>query len=299
MRPLWIAVWVVGTAIAWAQQPTPRQMPENVAIFAVRHDEKGFSIDPVVLVHYGDDQKFKTIPALNHPLPSGDWTKADFDKIEHSLYKPLSPVSIFLGGQKIGTGIVLGSNIEGRDGGCVDLSATISYSGKITPRLAANTSSEIPGHASTLRTATPTEELELSQLAQQWLVDYGLDRQLVPQGHLSASVSTELRKDFGRAIIGRFDVTSNKAIYRLFVVAESDGDRRRLTLSNLEVQNDLEDGTDKTEREYVDQLDIDNDASDEIITSATHYESWSYDIWKFDVKHKTWRHAFSGTGGGC
>src|SRR5882672_905750 len=119
-----------------SQGNPPTRMPEDVAIFAVGHEGKSFSIDPVVIVHYGGDQRFRTVPALNSPLPSRDWTEADFDKIENSYYKP-------------GTATVLSSNIEGRDGGCVDLSAVIKYSSNGKPLLAASTTSEIADHAST------------------------------------------------------------------------------------------------------------------------------------------------------
>jgi len=281
----------------WAQDAAPTRMPEDVAIFAVRHG-KDLSIDPVVLVYYGE-QRFKTVPSLNPPLPSRDRTEADFDKLETSLYKPGTQVSVFSGGEKLGTATVVNSNIVGREGGCVVLSATISYPGPKTPLLASNTASEIPGHASTRRNALPAEVSTLRQLAKQWLIDYGLDGSLVQQGRMVHVVSTELRKGVGRAIVGRFDVTSKKAIFRLLAVAEKDQGRYRLTLTDLEVQRDLEDGTDKAERQYVDQLDIDNDGADEIITSATHYESWSYAVWKFYAKQNGWRRKFAGSGGGC
>ena len=299
-RGIVFLIFTIFTApFVLAQQVVQKRMPEDVAIFAVQKNGDSFSVDPVVIVHYGPDQRFKTIPALNTPLPSNGGTEEDFDNLEKTLYKPGTSLSVFSGGMKLGTAAVNNSNIEGRDGGCLDLSATITYQGTGTPRLAANTSAEIPGHRSSRRKATTAEASTLRHLAEQWLVDYGIDRNLIRQGTLASVVSTELRPGIGRAIIGRLDVKSKKAIYRLFAVAEPDGSRPRLTLSNLEIQNDLEDGTDKTERVYVDQLDINNDGQDEIITSTTHYESWNYDVWDFDPNHKVWGHKFRGTGGGC
>jgi hypothetical protein len=112
-------------------------------------------------------------------------------------------------------------------------------------------------------------------------------------------ISTELRRNSGRALIGRFDVMSKRAIHRLFVIAEPNRGQYRLTLADLEIQHDVEDGVDKTERDYVDQLDINNDGVDEVITSAAHYESWSYTVWEFDAKQNVWRSAYEGLGGGC
>jgi hypothetical protein len=294
-----LLVLLMGAGVALPQSMPRVRMPEDVAIFAVRDHRKSISIDPIVIVHYGSDQRFTTIPALNPPLPTDHWTDADFDKIENSFYKPGIMVSVFSGGEWLGEGAVLGSNIEGREGGCINLAATITYSGPGKPTLAANTTSEIPEHASTRRAATPEEISTLRRLAIEWLTEYGLDKQLLERGRMADVVSTVLRTDAGRALIGRFDVESKLAIHRLFAIAEQDGEHYKLSLANLEIQHDVEDGVDKTELEYIDQLDINNDEVDEVIASAAHYEGWSYAVWKFDAKQKNWRKAFSGSGGGC
>ena len=276
-------------------------MPEDVAVFTVRHDGKSFSVDPVVIVHYGGDQKYTVVPALNSPLPLQDWTMEDFDKLENSYYKPKPSLTAFSGGERVGTMTVLGSDIQGRDGGCIDLSATVSYQGVKEPILATTTKGEIPGHSSSRRAATVPEISILKSLAVKWFLDYGLDRQVVLRGHMQHVSSTRLRPDHGRALIGRFDVISKLAIHRLFAIAETDQGRYHLTLANLEIQHDIGDGTDKTEREFLDQLDIDNDGADEIITIATHYESYEYDIWKFyeNQADNVWRPHYHGIGGGC
>ena len=179
MKILTLAWLLLAPTAVPAQGNPPTRMPEDVAIFAVGHEGKTSSIDPVVIVHYGADQRFRTIPALNSPLPSRDWTEADFNKIENSFYRPGTLVSVFSGGEKLGTATVFSSNIEGRDVGCIDLSAVVTtYGGSRKPLLAASTTSEIPGHASTRRAATPAETAILRRLAIQWLIDYGLDKQL-------------------------------------------------------------------------------------------------------------------------
>jgi hypothetical protein len=280
------------------QSVQPARMPEEVAVFAVRRDAQSLSIDPVVIVHYGVDQRFKTIPSLDPPIPWQNWTNADLDRVEKAFYKPGSGVSVFSGGEKLGTATVRSSKIEGRDGGCVDLSAVVSYRAATPPLLATNTMVEIPGHGSKRRPATSAETALIRQLARQWLIDHGLDKPLLQQGAMGPVTSTELRKDGGRALIGRFDVKSEHAIHRLFAIAEQGGARYHLTLANLEIQHD-EDGSDKTEREYLDQLDINNDGLDEVVSSATHFESWSYTIWQFDGRHGVWQERYTGGGGGC
>jgi len=270
-------------------------MPEDVAVFAVSEHRQILWIDPVVIVHYGRNQRGRTIPAFNSPVPR-ECTEAQLERVENWLYKPGTLVSVFAGGEKLGSAAVHSSNIK--DSGCVDLSAKISYGGTGKPRLATNTGSEIPGHVSTRRAATPAEASILRQLALEWLIDYGLDKQLLQRGRLGPVISTVLRNDAGRALAGRFDVTSKHAIHRLFAIAEQNQGRYELTLANLQIQRDVQDGTDITEREYVDQLDLDNDGLDEVVTSETHYESWSYTIWRFNTSHKVWQHAYTGGGGG-
>lgn len=305
MREIALLVLILVASPALTQSNAPVRMPENVGIFAVSYHERSasqeqsISIDPIVIVHYGTDQRNKVVPGLGSTLPTGDWTDANFDKIEKEFYKAGTAVSVFSGGEKLGSATIRGSNIEGRDGGCVNLAATIAYSGAGRPRLAASTVSEISGHAATRRAATAEETATLRRLAVKWFTDYGLAKQLLDHGQTGEVISTVLRPNAGRAIIGRFDVTSKLAIHRLFAIAEQSQGQYSLTLADLEIQHDVEDGVDRAEREYVDQLDINNDGVDEVITSASHYEGWSYAIWEFYANYKGWRKKFSGAGGGC
>src|SRR5215470_6092521 len=118
MRLASITLFGCVAATLWAQDAKLKRMPEEVAIFVVQHQSDSFYIEPVVLVHYGEDQRFKTRPALDSPLPN-NITKTDLDKIASSLYKPGTPLSVFAGGQKLGTATVLRSNVQDTDG-CVD-----------------------------------------------------------------------------------------------------------------------------------------------------------------------------------
>lgn len=49
-----------------------------------------------------------------------------------------------------------------------------------------------------------------------------------------------------------------------------------LYLSSWRSQITPSEGSDKTDCQYIDQLDIDNDGGDEVITKQTHYESFDY-----------------------
>jgi len=248
-----VLLLAVTTASAQSAPASPMPLPEEVAIFAVRQDGAGqsLSIVPVVIVHYGSQEQGKVVPSLNQPVPQRA-TAEDFARFEKSFYQPGSNLSVFSGGSRLGVAKLTSSNVSFlEDGEGSVLSAAVSYHGAGNPRLAANTTSQIPGHLSTRRAATPAEKSTLLRLAKQWLIEYGLDRRLLERGTLGEVISTELRKGVGQALIGRFDVKSQRAIHRLFAIAEPDGGSYHLTLADLDVQPASSD--EHMERTFVDQ----------------------------------------------
>jgi hypothetical protein len=206
---------------------------------------------------------------------------------------------MFSGGERIGVASIQSSSIEGKDGGCVTLTATVPWKASSRPLLATSALTEILSHSVQRRPATASEIATLRRLAIAWLAEYGLDKQLLSSGSMGSVTSTILRQDAGRALIGRFDVISKRSIHRLFAVAERVADEYALTLTDLNVQQGIEDEKDKVEQELLDQLDIDNDGHDEVITSVLHHEGWSYTIWRFNRKDGVWFASYTGGGGGC
>jgi hypothetical protein len=292
---------VVLTCMTARPQPTLRRMPEDVAVFAVCLNGQSTSVNPIVVVHYGTDQRFKTVPSLNPPIQSRDDQSrddgsTDYAAFERVFYKPGSSMSLFAGGERVGSATVRSSKLTGGDGSCVDLSASITHESSSTPFLSTNTNQEIAGHSSKRRAANVSEVEILRRLSIRWLSEYGLSKPVLLTGTMGPVVSTVLRGGGNRALIGRFDVKSERAIHRLFVVAEQDRDRYRPTLTALDVQQDLEYGKDEADLRYIDQLDIDNDGIDELICSVTLYENSVYEIWRFDPNLRTWYRAYSG---GC
>lgn len=266
-------------------------MPDDVAVFSVERSAGSLVIDPIVVVHYGSDQQFKTIPALNDPS-----TFRAFDK---TFYISQRKVTVFRGGEKLGGASVKRIDLENEPDGCSVHSAEASYNGPLTPLLASSADAGIPGHPDKRRAGSAVEVETLRRLAIEWLRDYGLDRQLIEQGRMGPVISTPLRTGHGPALIGRFDVRSKLAIHRLFAIAEEDGGGYALTLAGFSVQRDLEDGKDRDESEHIDQLDIDNDGADEVVTKSLGYEGWTYTIWKYYPKGKQWSVAYTGGGAGC
>ena len=142
----------------------PGQMPEKVAIFAIESDEQTRIVDPIVIVEYGHYQAGRVIPSLNEPL-SDDYTESDLKETENYLYKSGKPISVFWGGEKLGTATFRGYDSENKDKCDGDLSTEIIYNSTGNPSLASNTESEIPGHVSTRHIATSGETSILRDLA--------------------------------------------------------------------------------------------------------------------------------------
>jgi len=278
------------------QSSSPTRMPDEVAVFAIQQDGESFVIDPIVVVHYGADQQFKVVPSLNAPTQPNS-IDVDHETFAGTFYKPGSALSLFSGGEKIGTATVRSAVPgTGENGGCINLGATISLNSS-TPRplLATNTISEIPGHRSTRRPALASEVAIIRKLGRQWLAENGLSSRLLKRGTTGPVTSTQLRAGGGHAIIGRFDVQSKRAVHRLFAVAEQHGNRYQLTLAILNTQQDLDAEKDKLEIEYLDQLDVDNDGIDEFITTEHGYEGWGYTIWRFYAPQQGWSESHRGS----
>jgi hypothetical protein len=257
---------------------------QSVVLFSVARDTNGISIDPVVL-----------LPSMTNPA-SPNATEADYKRFELAHYKRGSRLTIYSGAERAGAASVRESEVIGEEGGCRILSARISYNGH-TPALAVSGNPAIRGHKSKRRAATAAEAASLKRLAIDWLREAGLDAALLQQGRLGPVVSTEMRP--GRhALIGRFDVESKSSIHRLFAIAEHNGQQYRLTLADV-AKDEVELDKDELEREYVDQLDLDGDGQDEIVTRNLHYEVWDYSVWRLDPRTGSWTSIYNGGGGGC
>ena len=97
----WKTLAILGCLTVQAYAQVAR-MPEDVAVFAIDQQENAAILVPIVVVHYGADQQFKVVPALEKVIgtSSGD---EDVEVFKQKFYQPGSEVSLFLGGQKTGS----------------------------------------------------------------------------------------------------------------------------------------------------------------------------------------------------
>jgi hypothetical protein len=170
-----------GLVWFWPAPPQPARPPVDVTVYAVSPGEdKSVTLHPIVIVHRRADQRYR----MDYPDLPVEAAKEELQKYEDALIKSGSPVSLFLGGNKLATAAMRGNPAIGEPGSCFVLSGQASYSATAQPLLAVSTE-EIPGHASSRRPGTAAEGTILKNLASQWLADYGLDKALLRKGVLA------------------------------------------------------------------------------------------------------------------
>jgi hypothetical protein len=276
----------------------------DAVLFTVESDKGSLSVQPIAVLSFNDGQNRGALPKLHEPIPlepDGQTTEEEINKaVDAAAEKYMRAgrvVAVFAGGQRLGTATIGESVTPG--GGCMVLDAPISlsYSGSSQPFLA-STADRLVGHPSSRRRATFAERTVLKELARQWFRGYGLSARAASGAISESIISSTVRPGAGRALIGRFDLDQGELTYHLFAVAESDGRHHTLRLAELSLEHNLS-GKDTMEREYIDQLDLNNDGSDEFVTRNFYYENWKYTVFSYDTRRKTWRTIFDGGRGGC
>ena len=106
--------------------------------------------------------------------------------------------------------------------------------------------------------------------------------------------ATDLTGDGVIELIGNFEVGDKYTPHTLFLIAAKQDDtyQAELTWYHHAVEE-----ADYEARSFVDQLDLDGDGIDEVISAGHYYEGGDYQIYK---KQKgQWQVIYQGGGGGC
>lgn len=275
-------------------------MPSRAAgpriIFAVWPIEKGKQpeapiLDSIVLL---EGSNFKN--PMNYLNEEQSRAQASYDAFVKDYLQPGQKYRMLFGGSGRGT-ITVG---EPAGITCESLSATIkapvpSVNGQRA--LAASSIEEFGLHPNWRTPATTEQRAEFLKLAADLLAKHGrpnVGPGLIKVDNLRATKLGIKRAD---ALIGSISVKEKSAIHNLFLVAEQQDAQWRVILSTYHVGQDVEDGTDIVVESFVDQLDLDNDGIDEIVTISGYYESLDYTIYK--EQNRIWQKVYRGGGGGC
>jgi hypothetical protein len=275
-----------------AQQQVPSQ---STIIFVVTPAEKGKeppspTIDPLVVIEGAALKK-----PLEYSYDNQKESDAKFGEFEKSYYRPGRTYPLLMGGSAAGVLTVekpiyfsCSSNMA-----AVKLPVVIP---EHEMALAATSSQGLGLHAKWRRHATPEQRAVFLKLAAIYLQQDGVAEAPIPAMKIDSLDATKWRADGPDSLIGNLTLKNASGIHHVFLVATKTGDNYSMALTSHHVARD-EDDASMTEESFVDQLDLDNDGVDEIVTIFTYYESWDYAIYK--LLNGSWQKVYQGGGGGC
>lgn len=235
----------------------------------------------------------------SHIRSLGDLNKlpdAFFDRFEKNYYAPGRTFPLLLGGSNPGQ-----ITIQRAVGiSCVSLDATAKLPISLPDPQMALVATSIGGlglHENWRKPPTPGQRSEFLQLSAAFLRRKPLSTFAPSDLTIESLYSTKLGSKEPDSLIGSVTLTQKTAISHLLLAATSSGSRYKILLASFHSGDDVEDHTDDVSEQFVDQLDIDNDGVDEILTLVGYYESWDYIVYK--RVNGAYRKIYEGGGGGC
>ena len=97
-----------------------------------------------------------------------------------------------------------------------------------------------------------------------------------------------------RLLVGSYERKTKEKIERLFLIARHEGDQLIPLGSSSHEQTDLTSATDQEIETFFDQVDVDGDGVDELVTTVTRYEDYSFVVYKW--QSGKWIKVFEGGG---
>jgi hypothetical protein len=296
------AAKIVGLAIVafvlhlGATAPRPQSVPTRKMLFAVWPGQKGKQpdspiIDPVAVITQSGFEE-----PLNYGKAEGKEAEAMYDSFEKTYLPSGQKYPLLFGGSQIG--IV---EIQAAVGiSCESLTATVKQSAPIPNAQRALAITSVQGlglHTNWRQANTSEQRSEFLNAAASYLAKQGVTGVLPSAIKLRNLRLTKLRADGPNALVGSITVKNETTAHNLFLVIEQEGTTWRVAMASYHIAKDLADYVDVVEEDFVDQLDLEGDGVDEIVTISFYYESWDFAIYK--KNGDKWEKAYSGGGGGC
>jgi len=283
---LLICVSLLFSTLIPAFSGTPSDAPLNeVVLWAVwppkTKREPKPTVDTIVVLKNG---KFES-PEDNDAIAN-----------EHRIGQELH---LFFGGQAVGTARVLGPADQGCSGSMGEVDLSNSFKLKDGQYALASNSDNFHSHRAVRRSINPAERQILADLAARYYASAGLNPSLLKKIKIREAVATSIDSSNRINLIATITLRAPKAIHQIFVVARKHKNGYRFDLVNPYVQRDLVDEKDSQYEQYVDQLDVDGDGRDELITVTWYYENNDYRIYKRYPDQDGWYVFYTGGGGGC
>jgi len=264
-------------------------------LFEILGQEKGkipaaSTIEPLVVIENG---------RLKKP-PEYDYNKqkesdAAYDRFEKQYFLHGRKYPLFMGGTEKGF-VTVGEPVGVS---CISLSATVTTSVPLSNAqfaLAATTTNGLGVHADWRKPVVPQQRSDFLRLVTRILGEHkvnSISESLIKVDNLR---STKLSEAGPTVLIGSATLKRKTGIHQVFLVALNKNSEYQEAVSSYHFAQDEDDASASVEN-LVEQVDLDGDGTDEIITINTYYESWNYNIYK--QENGSWKKIYQGGGGGC
>lgn len=229
----------------------------------------------------------------------GDYNKlpdAFFTRFEKSYYTPGRTFPLLSGGSEQGQ-----VSVQKAVGiSCVSLIATVKLPIPMPDPQMALVVTSVDGlelHRDWREPPTPEQRAAFLQLSYGILRRRALPASSISDIKIDSLYSTKLGAKEPPSLIGSVTLEQKTAISHLFLMATRDGASYKATLVSYHTGTDVEDHTDDVAETFVDQLGLDYDGIDEVVTIVGYSESWDYIV--YNEVGGVWKKIYEGGGGGC
>lgn len=269
--------------------------PSTTIVFEILGEEKGkipaaSTIEPLVMMENGQ---------LKKP-PEYDYSKqkesdAAYERFEKEYFLRGRRYPLLIGGAEKGF-VTVGKPVGE---GCVSLSATVTTSVPLSNAqfaLAATTTKGLGVHADWRQPVSPQQRAEFLRLASNVFERQKVKSIVESSERVDNLRSTKLSEAGPPVLIGSATLKHKTGIHQVLLLAEKKVSEYEEVLSSYHFARDEDDASASIEN-LVEQVDLDGDGTDEIVTINTYYESWDYNIYKW--RDASWKKIYQGGGGGC
>lgn len=288
---------IVAPATVLGLRSNSQTKAEQRILFAVWSPQKGKQpegaiLDPIAIF---DGSALNKLPQEDYDKPEvSDEEVERFNKI---YYAPGRQYPLLFGGSELGTAKV----VEVAGLGCVSLAATVKTSVSVPNGQYALATTALAGigvHANWREKPSLEQQTEFSKAAAAVLEKNGAKSVSAADIRIKNLRATRLGEKRPTALIGTIvTYKADDAGHNLFLVLEQKGAGWEVLVASYRKTTDLEDHTDDIVENFVDQIDLAADGTDEIITIRGYYESWDYAVYR--LEKGLWTNVYQGGGGGC
>ncbi len=274
-----------------SERPSTERM--LFAVWAAQRGKKTDTpiFDPIVIL---DGTEFKKIGVFEHEKE--EESAAAYERFVKDYYRPGQKYQTFFGGGHLGELAI----VKEEEISCVSLVASVKLSA-IVPNgqyaLAAGSAQGFKLHPNWRRAPSSAQQSSFLDLVSKVLDEHKVSSVSSTAIRIKNLRVTNLRESGPDVLIGSITYKQSPAVHNLFLVAEQKDEKWEVAISSYQVAESGEDATDNVVENFVDQLDLDSDGTDEIVSISGYYESWDYAIYK--EKNGKWEKVYRGGGGGC